>query len=183
MFKSISFKIVTMFVLLTVSVIILIGTFMINKTEVFYDEEFKNLMDNVFSDEYVEQLSAIKGADSFSNLVTNISAHSGQLGIDSFRNYFILDAKSGKVLSGDVSQTIEVTPNIITAMNGLVGSEVDNHSKYMDYAVPVGLSDGGEYIVYVKDIKTETNAVVKNIFYIISIFSKPSKKLAVFIQG
>ena len=156
-----------MFVLLTVSVIILIGTFMINKTEVFYDEEFKNLMDNVFSEQYVEQLTAIKGDDSFSNLVTNISAHSGQMGIDSFRNYFILDAKSGKVLSGDLSQTIEMTPNIITAMNGSVGSEVDNHSKYMDYAVPVSLSDGGEYIVYVKDIKTETNAVVKNIFYII----------------
>lgn len=156
-----------MFVLLTVSVIILIGTFMINKTEVFYDEEFKNLMDNVFSEQYVEQLGAIKGDDSFSNLVTNISAHSGQMGIDSFRNYFILDAKNGKVLSGDLSQTIEMTPNIITAMNGLVGSEVDNHSKYMDYAVPVSLADGGEYIVYVKDIKTETNAVVKNIFYII----------------
>ena len=156
-----------MFVLLTVSVIILIGTFMINKTEVFYDEEFKNLMDNVFSEQYVEQLTAIKGEDSFSNLVTNISAHSGQMGIDSFRNYFILDAKSGKVLSGDLSQTIEMTPNIITAMNGSVGSEVDNHSKYMDYAVPVSLTDGGEYIVYVKDIKTETNAVVKNIFYII----------------
>lgn len=156
-----------MFVLLTVSVIILIGTFMINKTEVFYDEEFKNLMDNVFSEQYVEQLTAIKGEDSFSNLITNISAHSGQMGIDSFRNYFILDAKSGKVLSGDLSQTIEMTPNIITAMNGAVGSEVDNHSKYMDYAVPVNLTDGGEYIVYVKDIKTETNAVVKNIFYII----------------
>ncbi len=167
MFKSISYKIVAMFVLLTVSVIILIGTFMINKTESFYDEEFKNLMDNVFSDEYIGRLSAINGEDSFSQLVTNISAHSGQMGIDSFRNYFILDARNGKVLSGDLTQTVEMTPNVITAMNGSVGGEVDTHSKYMDYAVPVSLSDGGEYVVYVKDIKTETNSVVKNIFYII----------------
>ena len=167
MFKSISYKIVAMFVLLTVSVIILIGTFMINKTESFYDEEFKSLMDNVFNEEYVEQLSAIKGEDSFLSLVTNISAHSGQMGIDSFRNYFILDAKNGKVLEGDLSQTVEMTPNVITAMNGSVGGEVDSKSKYMDYAVPVTLSDGANYIVYVKDIKTETNSVVKNIFYII----------------
>ena len=167
MFKSISYKIVTMFVLLTVSVIILIGTFMINKTEVFYDEEFKNLMDNVFSEEYIERLSAINGENSFAQLVTNISAHSGQMGIDSFRNYYILDAKNGKVLSGDQSQTVEMTPNVIAAMNGNIGGEVDNHSNYMDYAVPVTLSDGGKYIVYVVDTKTETNAVVKNILYMI----------------
>ncbi len=167
MFKSISFKIVTMFVLLTVSVIILIGTVMINRTEMFYDEEFKTLMDNVFNDEYVGQLSAVTGDDAFAQLETNISAHSGQMGIDSFRSYYILDANSGKVLASDSDQPVEMTPNVIKAMNGEVGRSIENTSKYMDYAVPVTLQSGEKYIVYVKDLKTETNAVVTNIFYII----------------
>ena len=46
---SISYKIVAMFVVLTISVIIVIGTFMINRIDAFYHDEFKTLMRNVYS--------------------------------------------------------------------------------------------------------------------------------------
>ena len=45
--SSISYKIVAMFVVLTISVIIVIGTFMINRIDAFYHDEFKTLMKNV----------------------------------------------------------------------------------------------------------------------------------------
>ena len=56
MFKSLSIKIAMMFVLLTISIIILIGSFMTGSIDTFYDNEFKNLMSLVFSDEYEASL-------------------------------------------------------------------------------------------------------------------------------
>ena len=58
MFKSLSLKIAMMFVLLTICVIILIGTFMTSSIDSFYDNEFKNLMSLVFNEDYMKQLNA-----------------------------------------------------------------------------------------------------------------------------
>ena len=55
--SSISYKIVAMFVVLTISVIIVIGTFMINRIDAFYHDEFKTLMRNVYNDEFCRQLA------------------------------------------------------------------------------------------------------------------------------
>ena len=88
MFKSLSLKISAMFVLLTISVIILIGTFMTNTTDKYYHEEFKNINSNVFSEEYVASLcSNIGNEDDAQKIIESVSAYSGQLGIDSYRNY------------------------------------------------------------------------------------------------
>ena len=51
MFKSISLKIGAMFVLLTISVIILIGTFMTDTTDQYYHDEFYKVNAAVFTEE------------------------------------------------------------------------------------------------------------------------------------
>ncbi|MBQ4527599.1 MAG: HAMP domain-containing protein [Clostridia bacterium] len=173
MFKSISLKIGAMFVLLTISVIILIGTFMTDTTDRYYHDEFKKINSIVFSDEYIQSLCSNIGSDNDSQKIySSINAFSGQLGIDSFRNFFLLDGKSGRTVgtftsNTDLATNLEISPNIITAMSGEIGDEVLSEYSYMDYAVPLEKNGEVKYIVYIKDSKEESNTILRNIFTII----------------
>ncbi len=173
MFKSISLKIGSMFVLLTISVIILIGTFMTDTTDRYYHDEFRKINSTVFNSDYVDSLSMLIGTENAAyDIYMSVNAYSGQLGIDSYRNFFILDGKSGKPVTNlssneGLSNTLELSPNVITAMNGSVGGEIKSEYSYMDYAVPLMSGDSVEYVVYVKDTKEESNTVLRNIFTII----------------
>jgi len=172
MFRSISLKIVIMFASLTLSVIIIIGTMMTTSTNNFYHNEFTALMETVLDSSFKTQLENNIAQDaSFESLYESIDAYAGQLGIDSFRNFYVLDGKSGKALSGsnnELARTLEPSPNIIAAMMGRSGNQYDSNSRYMDYALPVNGADGTvKYIVYVKDTKEETTTILSNIFIII----------------
>lgn len=172
MFKSIKFKIALMFVLLTLSIIILIGTFTINNTDSYYHSEFTNLMSLVFNEEYIDQLSSnINQENADVKIFNNISTYSSQIGIDSFRNIYLLDGKTGKSLTGlssneQLASGLDISTNIISSMNGETGKNVNNVSPYMDYAVPLKDGEVVKYIIYVRDTKEETNNVVENIFRI-----------------
>ena len=172
MFKSLSLKIAMMFVLLTISIIILIGSFMTGSIGTFYDNEFKNLMSLVFSEDYVKQLNkSIDAGAKAEDIYENVSVYSGQLGVDSFRNIYLLDGKSGKTIENlttntQLSKSLEISPNIISAISGKTGSEAVSGSGYMDYAVPLTVGGEVKYIVYVCDTKEETNEVMSSIFTI-----------------
>lgn len=168
--SSISYKIVLMFVLLTISIIIVIGTFMINRIDKFYHEDFEALMNNVFNEEYISRLNQNLENGNAEQVMSSINTYSGQLGIDSFRNYYILDGKTASAINGtndDLAKTLEATPNIIAALNGNIGDITEASMGYMDFAVPLKNKGEVEYIVYVKDSKDEVNSVVKNILSII----------------
>ncbi len=172
MFKSISFKIAMLFVLLTVSIIVLIGTFMVNSTDGFYHDDFKNLMDLVFSDDYSKQLeNSVIAEQPAEDIYNTVFAYSTQLGIDAFRNIYLLDGKTGRVINGLTTDmtadgNIEKSENILTAMSGEKGDRLNTAGSYMDYAHPI--SDGNQvrYIVYVRDTKEETNTILQKIFSI-----------------
>ena len=162
-----------MFVLLTLFIIILIGTFMVNSTDTYYHTEFESLMSTVFNDEYVELLTAsMQESDSAQKIYNNIfSYYSGQIGIDSFRNLYLLDGATGKALpqlssNENLAAGLDISTKIITAMNGRYGNEVNTAYPYMDYAVPLTSNGDVKYIVYIRDTKEETNSIVGNIFSI-----------------
>jgi len=169
--SSVRYKIMAMFVLLTISVIIIIGTFMINRIDRFYNDEFETLMTNVFNEDFQRELDTkLSGEDPLSSINSSITAYLGQLGIDSFRNYYILDAFSGKALissNSDLAKTLIASPNIIAAMNGKIGDISSYASDYMDYGVPVRSGGDTKYIVYIKDSKEEVDDMVNNILSII----------------
>lgn len=169
MFKSIRYKIVIMFVLLTVSIIIVIGTFMTGSVDSFYSREFVDMMGNVFHDEYVDRLRDMASrGESASALYDSVYNYAGQIGVDSFRNCYLLDGATGKAVVGSdpvLAATLEASPNIIAAMRGRLGCEIN--AGYMDYAVPILNGDTVQYIVYVKDSKEESSTILKNIFSII----------------
>lgn len=168
--KSISFKIVIMFVALTLSVIIFIGTMMTTGTNSYYQNDFLSLMQNVLGDNMQSRLeSSIADGATLDDIYNGVEAYSVQLGIDSFRNFYILDGKTGKSLRASNEQlagSLEISGSIISAMAGKNSGNTE--SKYMDYAMPINGIDGSvQYIIYVKDSKEEPNTILSEIFGII----------------
>ncbi len=172
MFKSIQWKILTVFILLVVSVMILVGVILMRNINDYYLKEFTTQMDrNVFSQDFAEQLSAAaKGEEPVAAMHGLLEAYNGRMGIDSFRNYYILD-KIGNIAFAPNGQTgtIAASSNLLSAMSGKLGNEINTASEIMDYAYPV--TAGGEllYIIYVQDTKEEVFDILNNIFTIILI--------------
>ncbi len=171
MFKSIQYKIVSIFVLLTLSLITIVGSFMIVNIVNFYNEEFFVMMDKVFNEKFVYELNQLaKGSEPLKSVEAAVSSHIGPLGIDTYRFYSILDAGTGDVLSSsDSSKAAQInkTDNIVMAMSGKTGNIVNNDKNYMDYAVSVNLEGQNSYIVYIKDTKEELNSIVNNVLVIV----------------
>ena len=172
MFKSIQFKVVSVFVLLTLSLITIVGSFMIINVVNFYNQEFFVMMDKVFNERFVNDLNQLaRNPESLKNIDAAISSHIGPLGIDTYRFYSILDAKTGDVLiCSDTTKIdgIDKTDNIVMAMSGKRGNIVDTEKNYMDYAVAINLSEENSYIVYIKDTKEELNSITKNVLVIVA---------------
>lgn len=169
MFKSIQTKIVTIFILTILSVVVVVGTFLTTNIVKFYNDEFSVMMEQVFTPNLISELessAAENGADGIWDIV---SSYVGQLGIDTYRFYCILDAKTGNVLKTDASRSsgLEKSDNIITAMTGKTGNISDTEQSYMDYAVPININGSPAYIVYVKDTKNEINSIMNSVLLIL----------------
>lgn len=171
MFKSIQWKVLTVLVLLILSVMLVVGTFLLNNISSYYHQEFQTQMGKmVFTTDFVKQLKAAAESDKpVENMQSLFEVYSGRVGIDSYRHYYILDGKTARVLfayNNKNTDDIEVTQNLLTAMEGKVGNTVDKSAAIMDYAYPI---DGGgtKYIAYVTDTKDELYGILGNIFGII----------------
>lgn len=170
MLKSIQYKIVLIFVLLTISIITVVGSFMLVNIVNFYNEEFVVMMNKVFTDDLIYELEQYTdGENALDNVSSAIESYVGPLGLDSYRFYCILDSKTGNVLKNSdsiQSSNLDKTDNIIIAMSGKLGDIVNTDRNYMDYAVPINADDGG-YIIYVKDTKEELNSITNNVLIIV----------------
>ncbi len=126
------------------------------------------MSEQVFGSRLKEALTeAASGEEPIEEMEELLRIYSVQLGIDSFRNYYILDGATCRVLSRSDTggEGFFTTPNIVTAMAGMTGDSVDKDAKFMDYAVPI--SDGtnpARYIVSVRDTKEEVYDITENIF-------------------
>ncbi len=164
MFKSIQWKIIAIFLLLTVSVMIVVGTFLLQNISAYYYNDFNTSLDTqVFNEDVVEDFeSALRGRDPLYNCLELLKVYSVRMGIDSFRNYYILD-ESLNILGGSSSETgiREATPNLMLALSGERGNLANENQKIMDYALPIG---GGKYIIYITDSMQEVNEIITNMF-------------------
>ena len=166
--RSLRTKMVMILVLLILALMTVVGSFLINGAGNYYIESFYDQMEQTFSQDFIVQLqdTAAAPGDPASQL-KQILMSKADLGIDlSGRNVYILD-RAGHVLdSSDQSESVEITQNILTAMNGSVGQSGSIVSDYMDLAVPI---DGGEqqYIVYILDNKLTVDALTGELFTII----------------
>lgn len=168
MFKSIQWKIIAIFLLLTLSVMIVVGTFLLQNISAYYHDDFATTLSaQAFTPSVVKELeSASKSENPVAELTEIMNIYSVRMMLDSYRNYYILDGESGEVLSSSKSGEtgVELTPNILSAIEGSTGDEIDRSAQYMDYALPIKNGEKTEYIVYVIDSKEELYDVIRNIF-------------------
>ena len=150
---------------------IVTGTLLLNSISAFYHTQFTESMNQEFAGDISDNLIyALSEENPQVKLEEIMEAYStSRLGINTNRDYYILDGKSAKFLSGSsrITENPEITENIISAISGSVGDKVSANREYMDYAYPVKSSGKVEYIIYIKDNKQELLSVSHNMFSVI----------------
>lgn len=170
MFKRIQWKVLTVFLLLVVSVMLVVGTFLLTSISKYYHDEFRTQMEStVFTSELTDQLqTAASAAEPVEALRTLLDTYVGRMGIDSYRNYYVLSGKDGSVLyAPDGSTSVSATENVLAALSGSTGGTVNRRSSVMDYAYPVMKGDVPSHIIYITDSKEELYGIMESIFTII----------------
>lgn len=159
MFRSLHMKLVLIMVLLIVSLMTVVGAFLINSVVGFYLDDFYNQMIQVFNNdtEFFRLLTVQTGPDEDGVLMLQkvLSDNMGALGVDGrSRNYYILDGDTGAYLAGsndEEGSRLKFTPNLLDALNNKeVGSESDVTASYMDVAIPITRGNAS-YIIYIRD--------------------------------
>ena len=172
MTKSIYTKLVAIILALILSLMAVVGAFLMRGVRNFYINEFYTRMQEVFSstDIAADLRSAAEEEDAAERMSEILRANMGRLAIDSAsRNYFILDGKSGECLTGsdpEQGESLRITQNILTALSGREGYASHSTDDYMDVALPIsGSSDS--YIVYIIDNKETVANLNAELFDII----------------
>ncbi|MBE6935399.1 MAG: cell wall metabolism sensor histidine kinase WalK [Ruminococcaceae bacterium] len=167
MFRSLHMKLMLILVLLIFSVMIVVGTLLINRVSSYFLDEFSTQMEEVFTQRFLAELSSAC-ADELApdRLREMLDAYTGSLGIDANRDFYILSSNSGEYLTGSNDQlgvNLEITPNIIQALNGQIGTGLSSANSYMDIAIPI-TGDAGTYILYIKDNKSDLTELTWMLF-------------------
>lgn len=169
--KSLYTKLVLIMLVLILSLMAVVGAFLINEIRTFYLSDFYEKMKTVFeTQEIAESLYSAAGEeDAAASLDRVITSYSGQLGIDSgSRNYYILNGATGEVLTGSGTETkLEMTANIMTALTGATGDKSNPNEQFMDVAIPVS-GDRGSYIIYINDNKSTVYSLSSSLIGIIA---------------
>lgn len=168
MYKNLQFKIVVIFVVFTIAVITSVGGIMLHRTVNFYDDEFMSQMRETFgegSNLVIELREAFDSEDSYEMQNEILKAYASSIGVDKHRNYYVLDINGNFKEGSDknLGSELEITPNIVSAMNGEIGAVSGFWSEYIDYAVRVS-GNGKSSIIYVKDTQEEVRSFTKMIF-------------------
>lgn len=172
MFRSLHMKLVLILVLIMVSVMAVVGTFMISSVTTNNIDDFLSQMTTVFTPEFISTLEETErsAADPASELRGVMDAYAGALGIDEYRSFYILDAATGQYRDGSddsLAGDLPLTSNMLLAMDGQVGDDIERLSSYFDVAIPINVENGSGYVVGVMDTKQELNETSWNLFTIL----------------
>ena len=96
MFRYLHMKLVLILVLLILSVMIVVGTLLINRVSSYFLDDFSAQMEEVFTQRFLSELSSACGEDDATDRLREmVAAYSGPLGIDTDRDFYILSSNSG----------------------------------------------------------------------------------------
>ena len=159
MYKSLYFKIILILVIFIIIVMSVVGTVLLNIISSYYAEEFITQMDKNFASDtqlYGALVSALDSEEYWVEQKAFLNSYSNLLGIDDYRNYYILDM-NGNLLDGsdrELGVKLQKTPNMLSAMNGKNENSEYFSSEYADYALYLS-SGERECIIYIKDSQDE----------------------------
>ncbi len=185
MFKSIRWKIITLFVLFIVSAQLLVGTASIIATVNSSHKDFEQVMTDVFDADLRNELNALadignitiqktdengttifEEAKSYESIRDTINCYLSALSINSSRFYAILDGETGSVLcTSSNAGEINTTDTILNAINGTTSLENGLFSPYLDFALPIKSEDKVSYIVYIKDLCSLQRSVAEKMLF------------------
>lgn len=172
MLRSLHTKLVMILILLILSLMIVVGSFLINSVEAFYLRDFYTRVATRFSDsEMISDLRTPRedeenGAEMLDWV---LSGYSGELGVDGLnRQLYILDETGAYLTGGDREQGkhLEYTDNLTTAVMGEIGQESNAVADYMDIAIPIQRGDE-HYIIYIVDNKAAVSELTDQMLILI----------------
>ena len=175
MLRSLHMKLVMIMVLLILSLMTVVGAFLINSVMAFYLEDFYTQMSDVFSRESLTRdlTTANQGEEDGAKAILDIlEAYSGELGLNSYsRTLFILDGETGEYLAGNNDEAGKNlsydSPNLTHALtSGEDSSSPNMAADYMDVAVTLERG-GSPYVIYVLDNKSTVNNLIGQMFVLI----------------
>ena len=173
--RNLHIKLVLIMVLLIVSLMVVVGAFLMNSVTGYYINEFYGQMNDAFGEDNADfvrdlQTATEDEADGASMVNAVLSAYEGVLGVDRrHRNFYVLDGTTGRYLAGSAPEPaggISITPNISKALLGEVGDASSVTADYMDAAIPI--TRGGQpYIVYILDSRETARSLNGSMFTLI----------------
>ncbi len=164
MLKSLYFKVVLILLIFVVAVMCAVGAILMNGVTSFFADGFEKEMQSGFSEEGA-LLPALKEAaqtDNYPYEMKSVLASFGStLGIDQYRNYYILDSYGEAITGSDSSlaENLAVTTNILNAVSGTAQNRSYSSTDYADWAVRIPVKNDGFCIVYVKDSLEEMRSM------------------------
>lgn len=168
--KSLYMKLVLIMVVLIVSLMAVVGAFLTTSVEQYYLKDFYQQMSEVFASEtLLKALTTDVGDEQPQQQIWLVlNSYSASLGLDSrSRTCYVLDGVAGQVLAGsNADASLEVTPNLATALMGEIGDEGEPSASYMDIAIPIERG-GNRYIIYVHDNRMIVENLNSELFGII----------------
>ena len=122
MFKSLYFKIVLILLVFILAVMGAVSTVLMGSVSSFYVDQFTDQMEESFGPDsslYAELRSSLSSADFAEEQKSILNSYASILGIDRYRNYYVL-SMDGDMLSGsdaEQGEELRISPNMLSAMN------------------------------------------------------------------
>ncbi len=173
--RGLHMKLVLIMVLLIVSLMTVVGAFLMNSVTGYYINDFYGQMADAFGGDNADFLQDLQvptegETDGAAMLDEVLSAYVGVLGVDGRnRNYYVLDGVTGRYLAGSGEEPeggLEITPNISAALLGQVGLKSDAAASYMDAAVPIHRGSQA-YVIYILDNRATVRSLNGEMFTLI----------------
>ena len=174
MFKSLYFKVVLILLIFIVAVMCAVGAILLNGVTSYYEEDFVRQMNNSFTEDglLMSELKSVSSSDNYPYEMKRIlNSYAVDLGIDQYRNYYILDS-DGELITGsdaELGSELGITPNMLNIISQKSSNDVKRTSEYADWAIriPIG-EDGEDYtIIYVRDSLEEMRSMNGMLFSIV----------------
>lgn len=171
MFKSLYFKIVLILLVFIFTVMCVVSIVLLSSISSFYADQFIAQMEESFtpgSSLYSELQSALSSYSFADEQKSILYSYSSILGIDRYRNYYILSMEGEMLAGSDTEQgaALEITPNMLSAMNRQTDNRRFANASYADFALYME-ADGTECILYVIDTMEEMNQLTMRLLTII----------------